>query len=118
MKSNSLMCFLCFIIILRDTIFYVVFLNTSFDLGYTYFRFNFFRRIYISCGQYIYNMKTSIRVSAEHLEKLDQLKLTPNESYENVVVRLLNTYEPLLKGDSIVHEGIKTNTAPIKRGER
>jgi hypothetical protein len=63
-------------------------------------------------------MRTSIRVSAEHLEKLDQLKLTPNESYENIIIRLLNTYEPLLKGDSIVHENIKRNTDSIKKGQR
>jgi hypothetical protein len=64
------------------------------------------------------HMKTSIRVSAENLQKLDQLKLTTNESYENIVVRLLNTYETLLKGDSNVHESIKTNTNAIKRGKR
>ena len=41
--------------------------------------------------------KTSIRVSADTIKKLDQLKLTPKESYENVVLRLLNTYEILFK---------------------
>lgn len=62
-------------------------------------------------------MKTSIRVSEKNLKKLDQLKLTQHESYENIIVRLLNIYEPLLKGDSNVHESIKTNTDPIKKGE-
>ena len=62
-------------------------------------------------------MKTSIRVSETNLKKLDLLKLTPSESYENIIIRLLNTYEPLLKGDSIVHESIKTNTSSTKKGK-
>lgn len=63
-------------------------------------------------------MKTSIRISEKNLKKLDQLKLTEHESYENIIVRLLNTYEPLLKGDSIVHESIKTNTGSTKKSQR
>lgn len=63
-------------------------------------------------------MKTSIRISEKNLKKLDQLKLTEHESYENIIVRLLNIYEPLLKGDSIVHEGIKTNTGSTKKSQR
>ena len=73
------------------------------------------------CGQDIYNtmtLKTSIRVSERTLSKLDDLKLTEHESYENIVIRLLNIYEPLLKGDSNVHENIKTNTSSTKKGER
>ena len=62
-------------------------------------------------------MKTSIRVSETNLKKLDLLKLTPSESYENIIIRLLNTYETLLKGDSIVHESIKTNTSSTKKGK-
>ena len=65
----------------------------------------------------IMTLKTSIRVSEKTLKQLDQLKLTDHESYENIVLRLLNIYEPLLKGDSNVHESIKTNTGSIKKGE-
>ena len=63
-------------------------------------------------------MKTSIRISEKNLKKLDQLKLTEHESYENIIIRLLNTYETLLDGDSIVHEGIKTNTGSTKKSQR
>ena len=63
-------------------------------------------------------LKTSIRVSERTLNKLDDLKLTEHESYENIVIRLLNIYEPLLKGDSNIHESIKRNTGSIKTGER
>lgn len=63
-------------------------------------------------------MKTSIRISEKNLKKLDQLKVTEHESYENIIVRLLNIYEPLLKGDSIVHESIKTNTGSTKKSQR
>ena len=63
-------------------------------------------------------LKTSIRVSERTLNKLDDLKLTEHESYENIVIRLLNIYEPLLKGDSNVYESIKRNTGSIKTGER
>jgi len=62
-------------------------------------------------------LKTSIRISETNLKKLDDLKLTEHESYENIVIRLLNIYEPLLKGDSNVHEGIKRNAGSIKKGE-
>lgn len=41
--------------------------------------------------------KTSIRVSTDTIQKLDQMKLTKKESYENVILRLLNTYEILFK---------------------
>lgn len=43
-------------------------------------------------------MKTKIRISNNTKKELDQLKLTNGESYENVIVRLLNIYEPMLKG--------------------
>lgn len=43
--------------------------------------------------------KTSIRVSEETIEKLDELKLTAGESYENILIRLLDLYEPLFTDD-------------------
>lgn len=63
-------------------------------------------------------VQTQIRVTAETKKQLDQLKLTKGESYENVIIRLLNIYEPLLKGDSNVCSNVKRNTQSIKRVER
>lgn len=44
-------------------------------------------------------IKTSIRVSDENIKKLDELKLTAGESYENILIRLLDLYEPLFTDD-------------------
>lgn len=63
-------------------------------------------------------VQTQIRVTAETKHQLDQLKLTTGESYENVIIRLLNIYEPLLKGDSNVCSNVKRNTRTIKRIEK
>lgn len=36
---------------------------------------------------------TSIRISVETKEKLDTLKVHPNQSYEEVIIKLLNKYQ-------------------------
>ena len=36
-----------------------------------------------------YNMKTTIQIDKETLEKLKQVKLTKRESYNEIIIRLL-----------------------------
>lgn len=44
-------------------------------------------------------MKTTIKTTPQTLEKLDQLKLTKGESYENIIVRLLLKHKEAMLND-------------------
>lgn len=44
-------------------------------------------------------MRTAIKTTQKTLDRLDQLKLTRGESYENVILRLLQKHEGVLMNE-------------------